>query len=862
MAFRRRLHQLSTLLASASALAGAAAFIASPAAAAPKAGDDARMVVEAREMVYDEKKNTVTASGQVQILYKGRLLEADRVVYDRKTSRVFAEGHAKLTEKDGTIARADRFDLTEDFKNGFIESLQVDSAENTHFSSPRAERADETTTFEMGTYTACEACKDDPSKPRTWQLRAKRIIHDNVEKTIYYEDATFELLGTPIAYVPFWTSADPSVKRKTGFLTPQFTYRSQLGAGFGLPFFWAMAPDYDLTITPTYFTRQGPYLSGEFRKRFDNGGFTIRAEGTHVQDPGAFAPAPIGAGDKRWRGAIHTFGDFALNDRWHAGWDINALSDRYFFQDYKQYNYLLQNYFFREASSTIYLTGQGPRSFFDMRGYYFQGLSPNDIQAQQPLVHPVIDYNRAFDIDPAKTFGIGGQIEIDANVASTSAQVANYESINPRRLDVIYGLYNVCSIYSPTIDRNGSQCLLRGVGGDYQHATISGAWKRKFIDPVGGVWTPFAFARFVGSYLDYDRQGLYPAYSYDVLSNTYSPIPNANQGLFFNGADNRFRGQATPGVGAEWRYPILARSPIGNIVFEPIAQIIARPNQTSIPSLVNMDAQSLVFDDSTLFEWSKFSGYDRFETGTRVNYGGQATLSFANGGFVNAMLGQSNQIAGSNAYATADAANVGLNSGLDRRTSDIVGRFAFSPASFLSFVAKGRFDKNSLHARRIDLFASLNLHPISLELQYANYASQPAIGFDIRRQGMSATGRYDITKNYFVNGTVTFDMSRYLYNSLTTAPAFNTQLTGINLIGTAPLFSVAALGAGVGYHDECTTLSINYSQIYQPQSYTGLPARNQTVMVTLNLRTLGEARFNYGLGSVLVNDGLRTSVPH
>ncbi len=856
MAFARSSSRLSTLLPGALTLA-LAALAAFSAAAAPRGGgDNARMVVEAKELVYDEKKNTVTARGDVQIYYKGRLLEADRVTYDRNTSRVYAEGNAKLTEKDGTIARAERFDLTDDFKNGFIESLQVDSANNTHFTSPRAERAGDTTSFEMGTYTACEACRDDPSKPRTWQLRAKRIIHDNVEKMIYYEDASFELLGTPIAYVPFWSSPDPSVKRKSGFLTPTFTYRSQLGAGFGVPYFWAIAPDYDLTITPTYFTRQGPFLTGEFRQRFDNGGYTIRAEGAHVQDTSAFAPAPLGAGNKQWRGAIQSFGDFWLNDRWRAGWDITALSDRYFLQDYKQYNYLLQNYFFRESSSTIYLTGQGPRSFFDMRGYYFQVLSPNDVQAQQPVVHPVTDYNRVFDIDPARTAGIGGQVELDANVTSTSANVANYESINPRRLDSVYGLYNVCQLYARDVVPQRSTCLLRGVGGDYQHATIGGAWKRKFIDPIGGVWTPFAFARFVGSYLDYDRQGLFPIYN-----SFWQPIPNAAQGQFFDGADNRFRGLATPGAGVEWRYPILARSLIGDIVFEPIAQIVARPNQTSIPSLVNMDAQSLVFDDSTLFEWSKFSGYDRFETGTRLNYGGQATLSLANGGFVNAMIGQSQQLAGANSYSQADAANVGLNSGLDTRSSDIVGRFAFAPSSFLSLVAKGRFDKDSLRARRLDVFASLNLDPIWLEVQYANYASQQAIGFDMRRQGMSATGRYDITKNYFLSGSVTFDMSRYLYNSLTnpTTFALNTTLTGVNLVGTAPLFSVAALGAGVGYHDECTTLSINYSQIYQPQSLTGLPARNQTVMVTLQLRTLGEAKFNYGVGSVLVNDGVRST---
>lgn len=847
----RRLRLLSSLLSGAAAVAGGAGVMVSPAVAAPQ-GAGARMVVEAREMVYNEKENVVTAQGQVQILYKGRLLEADRVIYDRKTSRVYAEGHAQLTERDGTIARADRFDLTDDFKNGFIESLQVDAANATHFSAPRAERAEDITTFDRGSYTACEACKDDPSKPRTWQLKAKRIIHDNAEKTIYYEDATFELLGVPIAYMPFWSSADPTVRRKSGFLTPVLTYRQALGAGVGLPYFWAISPDSDLTITPTYFSRQGPYLTGEFRKRFENGTFSFRGEGTHVGDPSAFALAPYGAGDRSWRGALQSTGDFAINDRWRAGWDITALSDRFFLQDYKQYNHLFLNYYFRESSSTIYLNGQGPRSYFDMRGYYFQVLSPNDVQAQQSVVHPVTDYNRVFDIDPAKTGGVGGQVEVDANVASTSAQVANYESINPRTLDSIYGLYNVCQIYQRSTIPANSQCLLRGVGGAYQHATLSGAWKRKAIDPIGGVWSTFAFARFVGSYLDYDRQGLYPIYN--ALG---QPIPNGAQGLFFDGQDQRFRGQATPGIGAEWRYPILARSPLGGIVFEPIVQLVARPNQTSIPSLVNMDAQSLVFDDSTLFEWSKFSGYDRFETGTRLNYGGQATLSLANGGFVNAMVGQSSQIAGANSYSTADAANVGLNSGLDSRVSDIVGRFAFAPASFISFVAKGRFDKDNMIAKRVDLFSTINFDPISLQLQYANYASQPAIGFDVRRQGLAASGRYDVTKNYFLNGSVTFDMSRYLYNGLTANPVLYTTYTGANLNGSAPVFSVAALGAGVGYHDECATFSVNYSQIYQPQANTGLPARNQSVMVSLQFRTLGEARFNYGLGSVLVNDGVR-----
>ena len=837
--------------AAAFVLALVAAFPAARSLAQP-AGPPARMVVEAKELVYDETKNTISARGAVQIYYKGRLLEADTVIYDHKTGRVHAEGHVRDTEKDGTVTRAERLDMTDDFRNGFIESLQVDTPQDTHLSAPRAERSEgETTVFDYGTYTACDACKDDPSKPRTWQLRAKRIIHEASEKTIYYEDLTLEFLNIPVAYAPFWSAPDPTVKRQSGVLFPALPYSNQLGFGFGIPLYWAIAPDSDITLQPTYFTKQGPYLAGEYRQRFENGRFAIRLEGAHANDPDAFAPAPYGAADRTWRGAAHSDGEFALNDYWRVGWNVTALSDRYFIQDYRLPNDFLQNYYFRENSSTVYLTGQGDRSYFDLRGYYFQGLSPNDVQSQLPIAHPVLDYNRAFDFDPAKTFGLGGQLDVDANVTSSSAQTAAYESIQPRTLDSVYGLYNVCQLYAPAPNRAQSTCLLRSIGGDYESGTFMASWKRNVVDPVGGVWTPFVFSRFFGSYLNYDTSGVAPIYN--ALG---QPIPNAAQGAFVNGADNTFRGQVTPGGGAEWRYPILAHGPAGDLVVEPIAQLVARPNQSSIPSLVNIDAQSLVFDDSNLFDWSKFSGYDRFETGTRLNYGGQATLTTGNGAYVNGMVGQSRQIVGANPYATPDAANVGLSSGLDNRASDIVGRFALSPFTALNFVAKGRFDPVSLSARRIDLFTSLKLDPVTFEAHYANYQSQPEIGFDQRRQGLSLSGRYDLTKNYFVASAVTFDMSRYLYNSLTADPLTNAVLTGVTLTGTAPVFSVATLGAAAGYHDECTSLTINYSSRYQPTA-GGQPARNQTILLSLQLRTLGEVKTSISLGSVLLNDGVK-----
>ncbi len=146
----------------------------------------------------------------------------------------------------------------------------------------------------------------------------------------------------------------------------------------------------------------------------------IHLEGTHVGNPSVFPQPPAGAGDRIWRGEARSTGEFAINDEWKYGWDVTALSDRYFLQDYKRYIGLNENFFFRESSSTAYLTGQGDRSYFDMLGFYLQASSANDVQKQQPITHPITDYNRVFDINPANAFGIGGQIEVDANFTSTS----------------------------------------------------------------------------------------------------------------------------------------------------------------------------------------------------------------------------------------------------------------------------------------------------------------------------------------------------------------------------------------------------------------------------------------------------------
>lgn len=805
-----------------------------------------RMLVDAAEMIYDRNANTITARGSVQIYYQGRILEADRVVYNQTTKRLFAEGNAKLTERDGSVAYSTRFELSDDFRDGFVDSLRAETADRTRFTAARAERiGGETTVFMDGTYTACAECKDDPSKPPLWRVRAKKIIHNNSEQTVYYEDATFELLGVPIAWLPYFSTPDPSVERKSGVLAPRYLARSQLGAGVSVPLYWALSPNYDLTVTPTYLSRQGFLGSAEWRHRLLDGSYTIRASGIFQEDPGAFLAPPYGPGAEKFRGAVESQGLFRINDKWKFGWDGTFMTDRWFMQDYKLPNQILSQNYFKESISTVFMTGQGPRGFFDMRAYHIRGLTRGDLQEQQPLVAPLVDYNKTFNLPKSQTAGIGGQVELDFNFTNISRDLASVEAIGGRRLDTVYGLYDVCARDGGTGRYSSADCLVRGVAGNYARATAQANWRRQFIDPLGQVWTPFTFVHMQGSWLRLDETGSV-SWKGDCLDPLYC-IRNSDQLGIFGQQDNIFRGQVTPGAGVEYRFPLMARTQGVTHVIEPIAQIVARPGVMRSRTLVNEDAQSLVFDDTTLFQWSKFSGYDRYEGGTRLNYGAQYTATFDTGGYANVTFGQSYHLAGPNSYASPDAANVGLSSGLDTPRSDYIARVAYAPNATYNFVAKGRFDVDTFDMRRFDIAANANFGRFETSLIYARYDAQEKIGYDKTRQGLGAASKLKLTNNYFVNGAVVFDMSRHLYKPPHDAPE-----------KSAPLFSLAGLGIGAGYTDDCTTLAVNYTSVLQ-ENTSGLQTRNHTISLQLELRTLGDARVRSGLGGALMQDGLSSS---
>jgi LPS-assembly protein len=747
----------------------------------PRVPNDGQMLVQAVEVDYDYNNSRVSAVGNVQLYYNGTSVEADKVIYDQKTKRLHAEGNIRMTDADGKITYANIMDLSDDYRDGFVDSLRVDTEDQTRMAATRADRSSGNyTVFENGVYTACAPCKDDPKKPPLWQVKGMRIIHDQVDKMLYFETAQLEFFGVPVAYLPYFSTPDPTVKRKSGFLMAIPSQSSTYGYGIEIPYYWAIAPDMDATFSPRFMTTQGVLLQGEFRQRLQDGAYQVRAYGIDQLNPKTFAGQP---GDRQFRGGVETHGQFALNDKWVWGWDGVFLSDYFFMSDYRLAQYKDPMGAFlnlpTEAISQLYLTGVGNRSFFDARTMYFLSFSGN--QQKVPVIYPVIDYSNVFNYSI-----LGGEVSYKTNFTNLTRNDAVFDPITTTA-----NTNGLCLTASADpMARIPTQCLLRGMPGTYTRLSAQAEWRRSFTDSAGEIWTPFAILRADAINADISNQ---PGVA------NFLPVGDT-QAL-----------RLMPTVGLEYRYPFINAQPWGSTTIEPIAQVIIRPNESYAGKLPNEDAQSLVFDTSNLFSVDKFSGYDRVEGGGRANVGVQATTQFDRGGTVKALFGQSYQLFGLNSFAVQDVTNTGVDSGLATPASDYVGSVSYSPNRTYTFSMRSRFDQQTFNVQRFEAEARANFDRWSVSVLYGDYAPQAQLGYLTRREGLLGTGSVKVAANWVVSGGARWDLEANKINQYI---------------------------IGAGYVDDCFVLAANYVTSYNYSAGALPPVLSHAYMLQIGLRTL------------------------
>ena len=722
---RSRVHAFAGVLCAGVAFCTIFSFAAPQSAAqivAPggvSVSEDAKMLLAADELIYNNDTGVVVASGGVQIDYGNYKLVADRVEYDQQSGRMQAFGSVEMIEPTGNRIYADNLDVTDDFADGFLNALRVETPDNTRIAAESAERGDSQTTFNNGIYTACEACEKHPERAPFWQVKAKRVIQNGETKTIRLEQATFELFGLPIAYLPFLELPDHDSKRKSGFLTPSYLTAEKLGTGVAVPYYWAISPYMDATFTGTGYTTQGFLGEAEFRQNFANGSHTLRMAGISQLNPGEFNAGTSDALVTR-RGMIASQGKFQINPRWTFGWDGMLQTDNNFSRTYG-----ITGYSSSTVKSEVYLTGLSNRSHFDLRAYRFDiqdATTTNLAEEQQATVHPSLDYKRTFS-DPI----MGGELSLNVNGYSLSRKMkdettrAGFAADDPLNAD-----------------------RYKGFAGSNARLSTELEWKRTFTTMNGLRLTPILAARG------------------DVNSVDVDTAPADYNGTFA-GNGSHARGMVTAGLEAS--YPVLVTTAGSSHVIEPIAQIFVRPNERLAGGIPNEDAQSFAFDTTSLFERDKFSGFDRTEGGTRANVGLRYTGRFDNGLTTQAAFGQSYHLAGLNSFATPDLSQATRNAGLENDVSDFVGSGGLSFSGF-SLAASARFDKDDLRVERTDVRAGFSKGRLSTSMTYSEIkAPRPFVAGDEDRRELTGYASLKVHDYWRVAASASYDLVDRKFNT-------------------------------------------------------------------------------------------------
>ena len=384
----------------------------------------------ADEMEHDRDLDITTARGNVKIFNQGRILSADVVVYNRKQDLVSASSNIILLEPTGEVLFAEFMELSGDLKDGIIADFRAILNDGSLVAASGGRRTN-ANKLEMrnAVYSPCKLCDDDPARAPLWQIKAVKILHDKKHQNIEYKDAWLEIAGIPVMYTPYLSHPDPSVKRKSGFLTPSFGSTTSTGSFVRTPYYYNLSANSDATFAPSFTEDESLILAGEYRQKIQKGEFQARAsiKQNTPEDERTYAAQKGIAGI---RGHISAKGRFEYDDTWRWGFDINRQSDETYMSrfGYKSDNTLPN--ITNALASNAFIEGYRKRNYLHAEATAFQTTLTEQENDTVPIILPLVDFNHVSEPD-----SYGGSTTLDVNFLA----LTRLEGSDTRRLSVRSG---------------------------------------------------------------------------------------------------------------------------------------------------------------------------------------------------------------------------------------------------------------------------------------------------------------------------------------------------------------------------------------------------------------------------------------
>ncbi len=339
------------------------------------------IVFRADRIYVSEDPGIVRAQGHVVIANKGMLVRADNITYEKVNDKVIAIGNVQIETPEGNTFFVDHALLTDGLKKGYVKRIRALLDSNAKLTALEGDFIQDTeANMNFARYSPCKFCRQNPHSKPLWQIRARNAHWDMKSKDISYSDASFEILGIPVMYVPYISHPDPTVERRTGFLSP--TVR---GGRFGhlveTPYYVAIDRKQDLLLTPAIGT-QAEILGMRYRRRFHNSELSLGGSAGIAQKN---RPREKGG----TRAHIDSSFKMDINETWRGNIDVKRTSNNSYARLYPVVGFSREQF----LKSKVNTEGFYERMYINAEAISFQPLLDSDTPDTVPLIMPSVDIN-------------------------------------------------------------------------------------------------------------------------------------------------------------------------------------------------------------------------------------------------------------------------------------------------------------------------------------------------------------------------------------------------------------------------------------------------------------------------------------
>lgn len=667
-------------------------------------------VLKADEIDGDQETKTLTATGNVEVTKGASAVYADKVTYNKNGGMIRAFGHVKIKDLEVGNVRANNLEIKDDFSSGKFYDTKMIFSDGSYLDSPEIDRQTPfITVLQSPIFSICpnpEIAADNElaGKRRDFvSIKSNVTTIDREQQVIRSKGGILRFYNVPVLYTPYLRVPLKSKKRDSGFLNPSYAKSTNLGLGIRVPYYFNLAPNMDLTVTPLIGISKNQFIiNNDFRHYSTYGNYQGIFEIANNKITSNSNTTVVSRTNNEYRWNLIGNGTFDFTKDVGLDFIGNTVGDKDYLRDY-HFNYL--NYTLTKVNLD-YIKG---RDYHAIKTIRIQELDPAANAEAAPLILPQIDSHIE-----TKPFFFKEKFALTSNMT----------------------------------------VITRQDGLQYRRATMT---------PEANL--PFNIH---GNLFAINARAQTDAYS---LENNFQFTSRTND---YDSVQTNMK----PELSMSWRLPLIRKSETNTLMIEPMINLVTSAYTENFNKLPNEDSNESELSVSNLFVTDRIAGFDRNESGKRINYGVKSSL-FNRFGEFGLTLGQGYRKAG-------NAQDVVIRGFTDNNKSNIVGQALYKAAKYFTITYSFQLGESNYSNQVNQITTVLDLSRFTFSSDYL--LIRKTIQNSAQKEQINLTASMQITPIWKVTTTMSKDLqsSRTLSRGITLYREGCCAIFGFSAIETNP----------------------------------------------------------------------------